>query len=92
MCGFVNGKAYMATSTVDHHRKAVVVAAGRTDGMLEFVKVSGVGQAIKEQTIGDVAVAIIGFDDGHYCATSSVELSNMEAQRVCDALLGNGRV
>ena len=88
MSGFVTGKAYMATSTHDRHRKAVVVAAGVENGLQQFVKVSAVGHAERLQNIDGVGVATIVFPDGRYCATTSVELSGEEARRVCDAVCG----
>ena len=84
---FVDGHCYIATSTVDHGRKALVVAAGRAGGTMTFVRGSGIGRA-EVRTCDGKEVAVIGLDDGEYSTSTSVEVDAVGSAALLAAMRG----
>ena len=84
---FIEGHCYIATSTLDSRRKALVVAAGRDGRTLTFVRGSAIGRA-EVRTCDCKEVAVIGLDDGEYSTSTSVEVDAVGASAVLSALGG----
>ena len=82
---FADGVGYIATQTINRRNKIIVVAAGRMDGELAFVRVSDIANAMVE-VIDGRETALLKFPDGEYFVSASVKADPGAAKRVLDAI------